>query len=151
MPEFWWIPGSKKKKKKASGFPGCEQFFRASPQTFRAPCRPAFEPRHDKTNKMTVRPAKTQISLIRFFAVRSMGSEGLWLSSCGQRRLWSDWADAQADADSEDSDQTGWITSHTVGFVMRQLISFRPWWYKTSRRREVDTLSVSSQSRIWQL
>ena len=37
------------------------------------------EPRHDKTNKMTVRPAKTQISLgIRpvwsVFAVRSMGS-----------------------------------------------------------------------------
>ena len=37
------------------------------------------EPRHDKTNRMAVRPAKTQISLdIRpvwsVFAVRSMGS-----------------------------------------------------------------------------
>ena len=36
------------------------------------------EPRHDKTDKMTVRPAKTQISrmpsLIRIFAVRSMCS-----------------------------------------------------------------------------
>ena len=33
------------------------------------------EPRHDKTNKMRVRPAKTHISLgIRFFAVRSMVS-----------------------------------------------------------------------------
>ena len=38
------------------------------------------EPRHDKTNKMSVRPAKTQISLgirpslIRVFAVRIMGS-----------------------------------------------------------------------------
>ena len=29
------------------------------------------EPRHDKTNKVTVRPAKTQISV---FAVRLMGS-----------------------------------------------------------------------------
>ena len=37
-----------------------------------------YEPRHDKTNKMSVRPAKTQISLgIRpvwsIFEVRSMG------------------------------------------------------------------------------
>ena len=51
---------------------------------------------------MTVRPAKTKISLdIRpvwsVFALRSMGSKGPKLSSCGQRRLWSDWADAQAD------------------------------------------------------
>ena len=38
-----------------------------------------------------------QPSLIRVFAVRSMGSKGPKLSSCGQRRLWSDWADAQAD------------------------------------------------------
>ena len=38
-----------------------------------------IEPPHDKTNKMTVRPAKTDQpghppSLIRVFAVRSMGS-----------------------------------------------------------------------------
>ena len=36
-----------------------------------------FEPQHDKTNKMNVRPAKTQISLgslIRVFAAHSMGS-----------------------------------------------------------------------------
>ena len=32
------------------------------------------EPRHDKTNKVSMRPAKTQISLIRVFAVRSMAS-----------------------------------------------------------------------------
>ena len=51
-----------------------------------------FEPRHDKTNKVSVCPAKTQISLgIRpvwsVFAVRSMGSQGPKLSSCAQRRL----------------------------------------------------------------
>ena len=39
-----------------------------------------YEPRHDKTKKMSVHPAKTQISLgnppglIRVFAVRSVGS-----------------------------------------------------------------------------
>ena len=38
-----------------------------------------------------------QPSLIRVIAVRLMGSSGPKLSSCGQRRLWSDWADAQAD------------------------------------------------------
>ena len=32
-------------------------------------------------------------SLIRLFAVRSVGSQGPQLSSCGQRKLWSDWAD----------------------------------------------------------
>ena len=47
--------------------------------------RYAYEPPHDKTNKMTVRPAKTRISL------------GICLSSCGQQRFWLDWADAQAD------------------------------------------------------
>ena len=36
-------------------------------------------------------------SLIRVFAVRSMDKKGPKLFSCGQGRLWSDWADAQAD------------------------------------------------------
>ena len=45
-------------------------------------------PPRDKTNKVSVRPAKAQISLsIRVFAVRSVGSYGPKLSSCGQRRL----------------------------------------------------------------
>ena len=33
----------------------------------------------------------------RVFAVCSVGSEGLKVSSCGQQRLWSDQTDAQAD------------------------------------------------------
>ena len=36
-------------------------------------------------------------SLIRVFAVRSMGSWGPKVSSCGQRGLRSDWANVQAD------------------------------------------------------
>ena len=39
----------------------------------------------------------TKSSLIRVFTVCSMGSYGPKLSSSGQRRLWSDLADAQAD------------------------------------------------------
>ena len=79
-----------------------------------------IEPRHDKANKVTVRPANAQDrpgrapSLIRVFAVRvkKLGS------------LASHWAH------SEDSDQTErmprliclrWAHSHFVGFVMRRL------------------------------
>ena len=32
-----------------------------------------YEPRNDKTNKVTVHPAKTQVSLIRVFTVRLTG------------------------------------------------------------------------------
>ena len=62
-----------------------------------------YESRHDKTNKLTCAPSKDSDqpghppSLIRVITVRSMGSQGPKLSSCGQRWLWSDWADAQAD------------------------------------------------------
>ena len=55
-----------------------------------------------KTNKMAVRPAKTQISLgIRpvrsVFDVRMKEAWDLSYPLSAERRLWSDWADAQAD------------------------------------------------------
>ena len=56
-----------------------------------------YEPRHDKTNKVTVRPAKTQISL----GIRSVWSES---SLSAWRKLGSF---ATHWAHSEDSDQTG--------------------------------------------
>ena len=90
-----------------------------------------YAPRHDKTSKVTVRPAKTQISLgihyfpicaatwqnqqsdcapsedsdqpghppslIRVFAVRMKKAWVLSYPLSAQRRLRSDWADAQAD------------------------------------------------------
>ena len=55
-------------------------------------------------------------SLIRVFVVRLMDSYGSKLSSCGQRRLWSDWADAQAYLSLR------WAHTHLVGFVMSRLI-----------------------------
>ena len=83
--------------------------------------RMANEPRHDKTNKMSVRPAKTQISLdIR--PVWSVSSLSAWKEPwvlryllSAQRRLWSDRADAQADLSLR------WAHSHFVGFVMSRL------------------------------
>ena len=55
-------------------------------------------------------------SLIRVFAVRMKKA---WVLSCplsAQQRLWSDWADAQADLSLR------WTHSHIVGFVMSRLI-----------------------------
>ena len=80
------------------------------------------EPRHDKTNKMSVRPAKTQISL---------GIRPVWSASslCAQRVAKNP---SFLHADSEDSDQLGriprliWVfavrTCHSVGLVVRRLI-----------------------------
>ena len=55
------------------------------------------EPPHDKTNKMSVRPAKTQISL----GIRPVWSES---SLCAQ---WVAKDPRFLHADREDSDQTG--------------------------------------------
>ena len=81
-----------------------------------------YEPRHDKTSKVTVRPAKTQISQ-GFHPVWSESSlsawRKLWVFSyplSAQWRLWWDWADAQADLSLR------WAHSHFVGFVMSRLI-----------------------------
>ena len=81
------------------------------------------EPPHDKTNKMAVRPAKTQISL----GIRPVWSES---SLCAQ---WVAKDPSFLHADSEDSNQTGrmprliWVfagrTCHFVGFVTRRLKS----------------------------
>ena len=83
--------------------------------------RNKIEPPHDKTNKMTVRPANTQISL---------GIHLVW----SQSSLCAQWVAKDLSflhADSEDSDQTGrvprliWVfagrTCYYVGFVMRRL------------------------------
>ena len=83
--------------------------------------RTTNEPQHDKTNKMSVRPANTQISL----GICPVWSES---SVCAQ---WVPKDPGFLHADSEDSDQTGrmprliWVfagrTCHFVGFDMRWL------------------------------
>ena len=88
-----------------------------------------FEPRHDKTNKMSVGLAKTQISL----GICPVWSES---SLCAQwvnkdpsflhadSEDWSDWADAKA------YPKLRWAQTHFVGFVMSRLIS---WWFSAVR------------------
>ena len=94
--------------------PSEEQDFKNSVKQIRR----VFEPRHDKTNRMSVRPAKTQISL----GIRPVWSES---SLCAH---WVAKDPRFLHADSKDSDQTDlslrWAHTHFVGFVMSRLI----WW-----------------------
>ena len=81
----------------------------------------SFELPHVKTNKVSVRPVKTQISLgIRpVWSVFAVCMKKAWVLSyllSTQRRLWSDLVDAQADL------SLCWAHGHFVGIVMRQLI-----------------------------
>ena len=71
-----------------------------------------FEPRHDKTNKVTVRPVKTQISL----GIRPVWSES---SLCTQ---WVAKDPSFLHADSKDSDQTGRMPRLIWVFAGRTLI-----------------------------
>ena len=95
------------------------------------------EPRHDKTNEVTVRPAKTQISLgIR--PVWSESSLSTWrnigpLTAClAHSENWSDRADAQVI----------WVfagrTCHFVGFVVWRLISLFHWVHYWRRSSSTD-------------
>ena len=82
-----------------------------------------FEPRHDKTNENGCAPSEDSDqpghppSLIRVFAVRMKKHWVLSYPLSAQRRLWSYWADAQADLSLR------WAHTHFVGFVMSRLIS----------------------------
>ena len=79
------------------------------------------EPQCDKTNKMACLP-----SLIRVFAVRIKKAWVLSYPLSAQRRLWSDWMDAQADLSLR------WAHSHFFCFVKRWLMCFCIWWIPTA-------------------
>ena len=89
------------------------------------------KPRHDKTNKMSVHPVKTQISL------------GICLSYplSAQRRLWSDWADAQADLCLR------WAHSHFVCFVM----SWLKWLNRSIDTKRLRAYLASGRVKEWHL
>ena len=63
-------------------------------------------------------------SLITVFAVRSVDSSGPELSSCGQRRLWSGWADAQADLSLHWAQPHCWFCYEVAQFCFVLLLSF---------------------------
>ena len=114
---------------------------------------PLLEPPHDKTNKMTVRPAKTQISL----GIRPVWSES---SLCAH---WVAKGPSFLHADSEDSDQTGrmprliWVfdgrnaimlvLSRGGSFVFQTVAMVLNWpikgWEKTTTKKTYNNLRLS--------
>ena len=68
-------------------------------------------------------------SLIRVFAVRMKKAWVLSYPLSAQRRLWSDWADAQADLSLD------WTHTHFVGFAMAWLKLFTSSSLSDLRRR----------------
>ena len=116
--------------------------------SFTSPCKFTnsdhwtFEPRHDKTNKMSVRPSKTQISL----GIHPVWSESLL---CAQ---WVAKDPRFLHADSEDSDQTGRMPRLIWVFAGRTLtllvLSCRGsfFWPHTNYRND----SKYSDRQIWE-
>ena len=123
----------------------------------------AFEPPRGKSNKITAPSEDSDQhghppSVIRVFAVRSVGSSGPKLSSCGQRRHWSDWADEYC---TDIIRLGGWVfagrTGHFVSFVMRRFILWllpNKWTassefgtYRLCEQRRFRRACASAQSR----
>ena len=92
------------------------------------------EPPQDKINKMPCAPSEDSDqhghspSLIIVFAVCRKKAWVLSYPLSAQRRLWSDWADAQADLSLR------WAHTHFVGFVISWLIleKCHPFWREPS-------------------
>ena len=76
-------------------------------------CKPVvYEPRHDKTDKMSLCPSKSQISL----GIRPVWSESSLSAWRNLGSLATHWVH------SEDSDQTGWMPRLIWVFAWRTLI-----------------------------
>ena len=92
--------------------------------------RGSFEPPHDKTNNMACVPREDSDqpghmpSLIRVFAVHSVGSWGPKLSSWGQQRLWSDWVDVQADLSRRAHMPFRWFCHEVAQFLYEGFLPF---------------------------
>ena len=109
------------------------------------------EPPHDKINKMACVPSEDSDqpgllpSLIRVFAVRMKKAWVLSYPLSAQRKLWSDWVDAQADLSLR------WAHSHFVGFVMRRLKCCPSLWhfYLTWDKCQTQVLATSKSAAGW--
>ena len=109
------------------------------------------ELRHEKTNKVACAPRDDSDqpwqspSQIRVFAVRLKGCEGSKLALCWQWRLWSDWADAQADL----SRRWAHITLCWFSRVTAQIISELSSWTFLSAVIDIADISTNWLLRNW--
>ena len=113
----------------------------------------SYEPRHNKTNKMSVRPAKTQISLgIRpvwsessLSAWRNLGSLAThWAHS----EDWSDWADALADLSFRWTHTHFCWSCHVVAHMRRLLPHSEQNLSWNMTARDMYTIAVSKHLTI---
>ena len=111
---------------------------------------PTYEPPRDKTNKLTCAPSEDSDQpgriprLIWVFAARSLGSSGPKLSSCGQRSLWSDWADAQADLNLRWAHMPFWWFCHEAAHMVKTWKSLLLW---NQNANDLESLYVASDIR----
>ena len=77
-------------------------------------------------------------SLIRVFAVRMKKAWVLSYPLSAQRRLWSDWPDAQSDLSLR------WAHTHFVGFVTRRLV----WAFRTTNRNKQFHENIRSSTYV---
>ena len=105
----------------------------------------SFEPVHDKTNKVTVRPAKTWISLgIR--PVWSESSLSAWIklgslaTQWAHSEDWSDWMDAQANLSLRWADRSYYWFCHALA----DKLSMCALWVANGKK-----LSTWGQRRLW--
>ena len=80
-----------------------------------------FEPPHDKTNKMACTPSEDSghpSSLIKVFVVPMKKAWVLSYLMSTQWRLWSDWADAQADSSLRWAQLFSWFCHEVAHFLL---------------------------------
>ena len=95
-----------------------------------------------------VHPAKIQISLIRIFTGCILDNQGWKVSSCRERRLWSDCADTQIDL------RLRWahMSESTFPHIAAQITSSffhckaekQAWCYSTFPQRQIQKLVLNS-------
>ena len=106
-------------------------------------CYIVIEPQHDKPTIWPMHPAKTQINLGIW-----VGSYGLKVSSCGQRRLWSDWADAQADLSLRWAHMSFWWFCHAAAQLSNFLI-FKEYLLSAVSRSIWPVITKYWDGQIW--
>ena len=100
-------------------------FFLFLKNAYKCSCSPRTSvvevvPEHLYMSRLMTKPTKWLCAQPRLRSVLASALSDQNLSSCGQRRLWSDWVDGQADLSLR------WAHMPFVGFVMRRLI--KQWW-----------------------
>ena len=113
-----------------------------------------IEPPHDKNNEMACAPSDDSgqpghtPSLIKVFAVRMKKAWVLSYPMSAQRRLWSDWADVQADLSLRWAHRSFcWLCHEAAHLYFQQCGSSIKQWAQTMQTEYPDY--IGRRSLIW--